>query len=140
MAKSRPHDPIQLAHQVFLESIGERPKTEPPAAKDPAAVALGKKGGMARAGIYWETSGGTMNPRSPLKPGDAVVLIVRRSEKEPFKYFVDARRSENSSFDPMHDFHMGTPQVHVSGDGDTTDPQSALDSSFRIIKSLIPTE
>jgi hypothetical protein len=49
MAKSRPRDPIQLAHQVFLESIGERPKTEPPAAKDPAAVALGRKGGMARA-------------------------------------------------------------------------------------------
>jgi len=49
MAKSRPRDPIQLAHQVFLESIGESPKTEPPAAKDPAAVALGSKGGKARA-------------------------------------------------------------------------------------------
>lgn len=49
MATKRPRDPIQLAHQVFLESIGELPKTEPPAAKDPAAVALGRKGGMARA-------------------------------------------------------------------------------------------
>jgi hypothetical protein len=50
MAK-RPRDPIQLAHQVFLESIGELPKTEPPvrAKKDPAAVALGRKGGVARA-------------------------------------------------------------------------------------------
>jgi hypothetical protein len=49
MATKRPRDPIQLAHQVFLESIGEAPKTEPPAAKDPAAVALGRKGGTARA-------------------------------------------------------------------------------------------
>ncbi|MGD1092221.1 MAG: hypothetical protein ABSB35_09535 [Bryobacteraceae bacterium] len=49
MAKNRPRDPIQLAHEVFLESIGEKPKTEPPAAKDPAAVALGHKGGIARA-------------------------------------------------------------------------------------------
>jgi len=45
----RPRDPIQLAHQVFLESIGEKPKTQPPAKKDPAAVALGRKGGVARA-------------------------------------------------------------------------------------------
>jgi hypothetical protein len=49
MATKRPRDPIQLAHQVFLESIGEAPKTEPHVAKDPAAVALGAKGGMARA-------------------------------------------------------------------------------------------
>jgi hypothetical protein len=49
MATKRPRDPIQLAHQVFLESIGESPKTEPPAKKDPAAVSLGSKGGTARA-------------------------------------------------------------------------------------------
>jgi hypothetical protein len=49
MATKRPRDPIQLAHQVFLESIGEKPKAEPPAKKDPAAVALGRKGGTARA-------------------------------------------------------------------------------------------
>lgn len=47
--KTRPRDPIQLARQVFLESIGEAPRTEPPAKKDPAAVALGRKGGIARA-------------------------------------------------------------------------------------------
>jgi hypothetical protein len=51
MATKRPRDPIQLAHQVFLESIGERPKTEPPEIKkkNPAAVALGARGGAARA-------------------------------------------------------------------------------------------
>jgi len=54
-SSKRPRDPNQLAHQVFLESIGELPKTEPPAEplKNPAAVALGRlgglKGGAARA-------------------------------------------------------------------------------------------
>ena len=54
-SKTRPRDPNQLAHRVFLESIGEAPKTDPPAIrpKNPAAVALGRlgglKGGAARA-------------------------------------------------------------------------------------------
>jgi hypothetical protein len=49
----RPRDPFQLAHQVFQEAIGEVPKQDPDAGKNPAAVALGKlggaKGGRARA-------------------------------------------------------------------------------------------
>jgi len=49
MSTKRPRDPIQLARQVFLESIGEKPKTQPPAQKDPAAVSLGRRGGIARA-------------------------------------------------------------------------------------------
>jgi len=54
-SSKRPRDPNELAHRIFLESIGEAPKTEPPAvkAKNPAAVALGRlgglKGGAARA-------------------------------------------------------------------------------------------
>lgn len=53
--RSRPRDPNQLAHRIFLESIGEAPRTEPPVVKpkNPAAVALGRlgglKGGAARA-------------------------------------------------------------------------------------------
>jgi len=52
---TRPRDPNELAHRIFLESIGEAPKTEPPAVKrkNPHAVALGRmgglKGGAARA-------------------------------------------------------------------------------------------
>lgn len=55
MPKNRPRDPNQLAHRIFLESIGELPKTEPaePVKKNPHAVALGRlgglKGGAARA-------------------------------------------------------------------------------------------
>jgi hypothetical protein len=54
-SKKRPRDPNQLAYQVMLESTGQTPKYEPPAepAKNPAAVALGRlgglKGGHARA-------------------------------------------------------------------------------------------
>jgi hypothetical protein len=55
----RPRDPNQLAHQIMLEATGQAPKFNPkPAklvdpAKNPAAVALGRlgglKGGAARA-------------------------------------------------------------------------------------------
>jgi hypothetical protein len=52
-SKTRPRDSNELAHRVFLESIGEAKKTEPPKPKNPAAVALGRlgglKGGAARA-------------------------------------------------------------------------------------------
>ena len=49
----RSRDPVQAAHQVYLEIIGEAPTPEPEPEKNPAAVALGKlgasKGGQARA-------------------------------------------------------------------------------------------
>jgi hypothetical protein len=49
----RPRDPVQAAHQLYREIIGEAPKQDPDAGKNPAAVALGKlggaKGGKARA-------------------------------------------------------------------------------------------
>ena len=41
----RSNSPIRFS----WESIGESVKTESPAKKDPAAVALGRKGGLARA-------------------------------------------------------------------------------------------
>jgi hypothetical protein len=54
-SKKRSRDPNELAYQVMLESTGLVPKTEPPQVKpkNPAAVALGRlgglKGGAARA-------------------------------------------------------------------------------------------
>jgi hypothetical protein len=57
--KKRPRDPNELAHQIFLESIGEAPRYEPSKekpidpTKNPNAVALGRlgglRGGLARA-------------------------------------------------------------------------------------------
>ena len=45
----RPRDLAQLARSVVLEAAGEAPRTDPPPPKDPAAIALGSKGGKARA-------------------------------------------------------------------------------------------
>ena len=56
MAKERPRDPNQLAYRIMLESTGQAPVYNPAdeeAKKNPAAVALGRlgglKGGKARA-------------------------------------------------------------------------------------------
>src|ERR1017187_6031064 len=53
-SKVRPRDSNQLAYRIMLESTGQAPKFTPEApAKNPAAVALGRlgglKGGAARA-------------------------------------------------------------------------------------------
>jgi hypothetical protein len=54
-SKKRPRDPNQLAYQIMLESTGQAPAVEAPPTpeKNPAAVALGRlgglKGGAARA-------------------------------------------------------------------------------------------
>lgn len=51
--KQGPPDFAETAYRVFQEAIGETAKTDPDEGKDPAAVALGrkggKKGGAARA-------------------------------------------------------------------------------------------
>lgn len=55
MAKGKqgPEDFAQNAFKVFQQAIGEEPKEEPPQEKNPAAVELGRlgglKGGKARA-------------------------------------------------------------------------------------------
>ena len=51
--RKRPRDPSQLAKLIVDIAAGEvedRPPTPEEQGKDPAAVALGKKGGAARAG------------------------------------------------------------------------------------------
>jgi len=45
-SRKRPRDPNQLAKQIADEATGEAPKLDPDAGKDPAAVALGRKGGL----------------------------------------------------------------------------------------------
>jgi hypothetical protein len=48
----RPRDPNQLAKSIIDKATGEKPDRDPTPeeqGKDPAAVAMGKKGGKARA-------------------------------------------------------------------------------------------
>jgi hypothetical protein len=42
----RPRDLNRLASTIVDEATGEAPKTDPDEGKDPAAVALGRKGGL----------------------------------------------------------------------------------------------
>jgi hypothetical protein len=45
-SRKRPRDPNELGKQLVEEATGEQPKFDPHEGKDPAAVALGRKGGL----------------------------------------------------------------------------------------------
>jgi hypothetical protein len=45
-SRKRPTDPNELAKQLVDEATGEAPKVDPNDGKDPAAVALGRRGGL----------------------------------------------------------------------------------------------
>lgn len=44
--RKRPRDVNELARQLVDEATGDAPKFDPDEGKDPAAVALGRKGGL----------------------------------------------------------------------------------------------
>jgi hypothetical protein len=45
-SSNRPRDINELARQIVDEAVGDEPAFDPDAGKDPAAVALGRKGGL----------------------------------------------------------------------------------------------
>jgi hypothetical protein len=45
-SRKRPRDPNELAKQLVNEATGAAPKYDPDEGKDPAAVALGRRGGL----------------------------------------------------------------------------------------------
>jgi hypothetical protein len=45
-SRKRPRDPNELAKQLVDEATGAQPKYDPDGGKDPAAVALGRRGGL----------------------------------------------------------------------------------------------
>ncbi len=45
-SRKRPRDLNEIARQIVDEATGEAPKLDPDEGKDPAAVALGRKGGL----------------------------------------------------------------------------------------------
>jgi hypothetical protein len=45
-SRKRPTDVNELARRIVDESTGEIPKLDPDEGKDPAAVALGRRGGL----------------------------------------------------------------------------------------------
>jgi hypothetical protein len=45
-SRKRPRDVNEIARQIVEEATGDAPKVDPDEGKDPAAVALGRKGGL----------------------------------------------------------------------------------------------
>jgi hypothetical protein len=45
-SRKRPRDVNELGRQIVDEATGEAPQSDPDEGKDPAAVALGRKGGL----------------------------------------------------------------------------------------------
>jgi hypothetical protein len=65
----RPRDPNQPAKSIVNIATGEKPDRDPTpeeAGKDPAAVAMGKKGGKARADSLSSEKSGLRSPGRPL--------------------------------------------------------------------------
>ena len=71
-----------------------------------------------------------------LKPGEAAVLIVRRSEQRPDKFFFAVRRSETSSFDERNDFQIGPFQFPVAELGSRDDFESAINEAVIALKGV----
>jgi hypothetical protein len=73
-----------------------------------------------------------------LRPGEAAVLIVRRSDTEPRRYFIAIRKS-SSSFDPAtHDFQLDGLQEALLELGEPSDFERALDTAFDEIRNIRP--
>jgi len=45
-SRKRPTDPNELAKQLVDEATGQAPRLDPDEGKDPAAVSLGRRGGL----------------------------------------------------------------------------------------------
>src|SRR5436189_98067 len=86
-SRKRPTDPNELARQVVDEATGEAPPFDPDAGKDPAAVALGRKGGLkggkARAERLPDVIG-AIEPAEDDRPRgqEAVRRLMRESVRE----------------------------------------------------------
>lgn len=73
-----------------------------------------------------------------LNPGEAAVLLIRRSESDPSKYFLAVRRSE-SEFDPgTKDFIFGGFQVPVAAFGEPNDFAAAFEKATAAIRQFGP--
>jgi hypothetical protein len=71
-----------------------------------------------------------------LRPGEAVVLIVRRSEAEPSSHFVAVRSSE-SSFDPgSNDFQLNNAQETSFEIPIGMEPRTAMEEAISIMHSI----
>jgi len=72
-----------------------------------------------------------------IEPGEAAVLIIRRSEAEPTKYWTAVRKA-TSSFDPTTNDVQLFDQVAVLELGDRLPLAEALENAIATIRSIEP--
>jgi hypothetical protein len=73
-----------------------------------------------------------------LQPGEAAVLIIRRSETEPTKYWFAVRKSGSSFDHTTHDFQLGGLQEAVSELGENLPFADALEKAIAAIRKVEP--
>jgi hypothetical protein len=66
-----PRDPIQAAHSVLAQLTGEEPRRLPPEEKNPAAVELGRRGGLKGGKKRLETMTPEQRKESARKAAEA---------------------------------------------------------------------
>lgn len=73
-----------------------------------------------------------------LDPGEAAILIIRRSESEPEKYFLSVRRSASSFSVPTNDFELGAAQIPVAEFGEPIDFDLSFSEAVSAVRAFGP--
>jgi hypothetical protein len=73
-----------------------------------------------------------------LQPGEAAVLIIRRSETEPKTYFFALRKGRSHFNDTTKDFHLDEIQEAVLELGERFEFADALERGIEAIREIEP--
>ncbi len=73
-----------------------------------------------------------------LQPGEAAVLIVRRSETEPPRYFFTVRKSESSFDEATKDFRLFGAQETLLELGESLEFSTAMEKAIDSIRQVRP--
>ena len=71
-----------------------------------------------------------------LKPGEALVLVVRRNEKEPFDHLVTVRISESSFEKGSNDLRLDGAQLTAFAMENDSDYATNLEKAIAVVRSL----
>ena len=72
-----------------------------------------------------------------LEPGEAVVLILRRSEFDPNRYFVAVRGAGVTPFDRVHDIQIGPYQIPTHELENTLDIPGTVKRATQAFKEFL---
>jgi hypothetical protein len=106
MTPKRPRDPNQLAKRILDIATGETPDRDPTPeeeGKDPAAVALGKKGGKARADSMTPEQRAEIARKYAIGKGHSVIVLWRGGEVDSIFGFA----SEHEALEWIRDKSQG---------------------------------